>query len=66
MEMSTHRKCRLEIRFDRLLRSLSILLIAAIGAELIDPYDGLQIDKQARDYPIDNKFENIRTKVAGI
>ena len=43
----THKNCRLEIVFDSLLRSLSILLLAAIGAKLIGPHGGLQVDKQA-------------------
>ena len=43
--MSTHKNCFLEIVFDSLLRSLSILLLAAIGAKLIGPHGGLQVDK---------------------
>ena len=31
--------------FDRLWYPLSILLLAAIGAKLIGPYGGLQVDK---------------------
>ena len=45
MEMSTHKNCRLEIVFDSLLRSLSILLLIAIGVKLIGPHSGLQVDK---------------------
>ena len=36
-EMSTQNKCRLEIVYDSLLRSLSILLLTTIGAKLIVP-----------------------------
>ena len=35
-----------EITFDRLWCPLSILLLAAIGANLIGPHGGLQVDKQ--------------------
>ena len=35
-----------EIVFDRLWYPLSILLLAAIGAKLIGPHGGLQVDKQ--------------------
>ena len=38
--------CRLEIVFDRLWYPLSILLLAAIGAKLIGPHGGLQVDKK--------------------
>ena len=34
-----------EIVFDRLWYPLSILLLAAIGAKLIGPHGGLQVDK---------------------
>ena len=47
MEMSTNKNCRSDIVFDSLLRSLSILLLTAIGAKLIGPPDGLQVNKQA-------------------
>ena len=36
---------RNEIVFDRLWYPLSILLLAAIGAKLIGPHGGLQVDK---------------------
>ena len=36
-----------EIVFDRLWYPLSILLLTAIGAKLIGPYGGLQVDKEA-------------------
>ena len=39
-QMSTKKNCRLEIAYDRLLRSLSIPLLAALGAKLIGPFDG--------------------------
>ena len=47
---SFHRKVNLkssqnEIGFDRLWYPLSILLLAAIGAKLIGPHGGLQVDK---------------------
>ena len=37
-EISTQKNCRLEIVYDSLLRSLSILLLAAKGAKLIGPH----------------------------
>ena len=37
---------RNEIVFDRLWYPLSILLLAAIGAKLISPHGGIQVDKQ--------------------
>ena len=48
-EMSTQKNYRLEIAFDILLRSLSILLLAAIGAKLIGPpvAFSLRVDKQS-------------------
>ena len=46
-EMSTQTICRLQIVYDILLRSLSVLLLAAIWAKLIGPYGGLAFDKQA-------------------
>ena len=33
-----------------LLYSLCILLLAAIGAKLIDPYGGLEVNKQAIEH----------------
>ena len=36
-----------EIVFDSLWYPLSILLLAAIGAKLIGPHGGLQVDKEA-------------------
>ena len=45
--MSTHKNCRLEIVYDSLLRSMSILLLAAREAKLIGSYVGLEVDKQA-------------------
>ena len=36
-----------EIVFDRCTCPLSILLLAAIGAKLIGPHGGLQVDKEA-------------------
>ena len=41
--------CRLEIVFDKLWCPLSILLLAAIGAKLIGPHGGLQVDKKVCD-----------------
>ena len=46
-EMSTQEIGRLEIVSVRLLRSPPILLLAAIGAKLIGPYGGVQVDKHA-------------------
>ena len=48
---SVHRKVNLkngrnEIVFDRVWYPLSILLLAAIGAKLIGPHGGLQVDKK--------------------
>ena len=43
-EMSTQKNCRLEIVYGSLLGSLPILLLAAIGAKLISPYGGLEVD----------------------
>ena len=48
-EMLTQKNCRLEIVYDSLLRSLSILLLNAIEAKLIGPYGGLQaIERESR------------------
>ena len=49
---AVHRKVNLrndrnEIVFDSLWYPLSILLLAAIGAKLIGPHGGLQVDKQS-------------------
>ena len=51
---SVHEKVNLkrglnEILFDRLWYPLSILLLAAIGAKLIGPHGGLQVDKKVCD-----------------
>ena len=46
--MSTQKICQLEIVYDGLLGSLSILLLAVIGAKLIRPYSGLEIDSDDR------------------
>ena len=40
-----HKNGQNEIVFDRCTRLLSILLLAAIGAKLIGPHGGLQVDK---------------------
>ena len=39
------KNCQNEIVFDRLWYPLSILLLTAIGAKLIGPHGGLQVDK---------------------
>ena len=45
-EIVTLKNGQNEIVFDRLWYPLSILLLAAIGAKLIGPHGGLQVDKQ--------------------
>ena len=45
-EMSTHKNSQLGIVFESLLRSLSILLLATVGAKLIGPHGGLQVDEK--------------------
>ena len=45
-EIVTLKNGRNEIVFDRLWYPLSILLLAAIGAKLIGPHGGLQVDKK--------------------
>ena len=46
IKIVTLKNGRNEIVFDRLGYPLSILLLAAIGAKLIGPHDGLQVDKK--------------------
>ena len=46
-EIVNLKNSRNEIIFDRLWYPLSILLLAAIGAKLIGPHGGLQVDKKS-------------------